>query len=213
MKLMPILLLTTLIVSGCSSSSTDHSQTSVLTASLLQHPIQIDAKSYPNSHFKQVNASFHTNRSKAHTFKIISNLALTTQWFDRLKKIETLAIHTNNDFVIHSVISSPWPFKDRELISCVHTEFTENIITIDIDHCSAQQPIDNNFVRVEKAQSHWRIQQRENGLVKIHYQAWVEPAGYVPSTFFNLSLIKSTRQSMQALQKILESEEQSNSYY
>jgi hypothetical protein len=227
MKFILILLLPALILSGCSTSSsttsasstkpslpnTDNSPANVLATSLILQPIQITAKAYPNSDFKQVNASFYTKRSKIQTFKVISNLALTNQWFDRLDKIETLAIRTNNDFVIRSIISSPWPFKDRELISCIHTQFKEKVVTIDVSNCSLQQPINQRFVRVEHAQSNWQIQQLDNNLVKINYQAWVDPAGNVPATFFNLSLVNSTRQSMQALQQILQSNEQSDSYY
>lgn len=235
MKFIAMLLLPALIVSGCSTSnsttnasaaspSADNPSTNVsaahipedkplatpVTTSLTQQPIQIIAKAYPHSDFKQVNASFYTQKSKIQAFKVISNLTLTKQWFDRLDKIETLAIRTNNDFVIRSIITSPWPFKDRELINCVHTQFKEDIITIDLSNCSFEHPINQRLVRVEHAQSNWKIQQLDNNLVKINYQAWLDPAGNIPSKFFNLSLVHSTRVSMQALQKILQSNEQSD---
>ncbi|MEM5528806.1 hypothetical protein WN093_08275 [Gammaproteobacteria bacterium AS21] len=227
MKFIAIVLLPALILAGCSTSNSTgntsaaspglanagNSATDILATPTIQQPIQIVVKAYPNSDYKQVNASFYTNKSKTQAFKVISNLALTKQWFDRLDKIETLAIRTNNDFVIRSIITSPWPFKDRELISCVHTQFKEDIITIDISNCSFEQPINQRLVRVEHAQSNWKIQQLDNNLVKINYQAWIDPAGNVPSKFFNLSLVHSTRQSMQALQQILQSNEQSDSYY
>ena len=179
---------------------------------LINHQPVIILSEYEDSKFSQVNASFYVSSNKNDAFRIISDLSLSTQWFDRLKSIDTLVFEDNNNFVLRTIISSPWPFKNRELITCVNTQFMDASTIITIENCPTKHPETTELVRIQHANSLWTItsipnnQQLSSGkyLTKISYQAWLEPDGYVPAFFFNQSLKDSSLKSLIALKQLIE---------
>lgn len=217
-----LLISLSLFLTGCNVlpeySSTDLKDStyssSASYADLINHQPVITLTKHETSEFSQVNASFYASKNKSDVFRVISNLSLSPQWFDRLKSIDTLIFQDNNNFVLRSVISSPWPFTDRELITCVNTQFLEIQTIITITNCSEKAPDTSNLVRVKHANSLWTITPippnpklvSSKDLTKINYQAWLDPNGYVPAFFFNQSLESSSLKSLTALKKLIESD-------
>ncbi|NRA53591.1 MAG: hypothetical protein HRU23_05555 [Gammaproteobacteria bacterium] len=158
---------------------------------------------YLNSEFKQVNATFTTNKSKELVFRVLASLELTTQWLEEIEKIETLTIYNHSQFLLRTLINSPWPFKPRELVSCVNTSFEPNVTTIEVTSCSERWPLTDKYVRVSDVTSRWVITATSESASKVSYQTWLDPKGLVPVFFFNQQLKKSTEQSLTKLQKII----------
>ncbi len=162
----------------------------------------IQLSSVENSPFKQVNVQFYSSQPKQLVFRVIADLSKTVDWFDNLESIETLQTYSNTDFLVRSVINSPWPFKARELITCVATDFATNQTRIKISACSDRIEQDANLIRITQAESSWLIEEQA-GLVKISYKAWINPAGKVPIALFNQQLVYSTRKSINKLRILI----------
>lgn len=158
-----------------------------------------------DSDFHQINATFQVKSDKATTFKVISNLSTTKQWLPEVASIQTLKIYDFNNFLLRTVLDSPWPFKQRETITCVSTIFDEKTTHIDIKSCTKRYPVNESYVRVEHLKSSWRIKQLTNDIVEIDYQTWLNPAGNVPAYFFNQALFKQTKKSISKLQTLINS--------
>lgn len=181
-------------------------------ADLVNRQPTITLTKHAGSKFSQVNSSFYVSKSKSDAFRTISDLSVSTQWFDRLKDIDTLAFEDNNNFVLRSIISSPWPFQNRELITCVNTLFLDIKTIITIKNCPNQHPETKELMRIKKADSLWVIMpvvdfkksSPDEALTKISYQAWLEPNGNVPAFFFNQSLKTSSLKSLKKLKKLIE---------
>lgn len=161
-----------------------------------------------NSDFKQVNASFEVIGDKTTAFKVISNLATTKEWIEEVNTIQTLEIYDFNNFLVRTVLKSPWPFKQRETITCVSTLFDNNITHIDIKSCSERFPLNNNYVRVHHLKSSWLIKQLTVDNIEVHYQTWLDPEGNVPAFFFNQALKKQTQTSLKKLQQLIHAAQQ-----
>ncbi len=155
------------------------------------------------SDFHQINATFQVTGDKATAFKIISNLSRTKDWLPEVESIQTLEIYDFNNFLLRTVLDSPWPFKQRETITCVSTTFDEKTTRIDIKSCPQRYPANKSYVRVEQLKSSWRIKQLANNTVEIDYQTWLDPTGYVPAYFFNQQLLTRTKSSLNKLQTII----------
>jgi len=172
--------------------------------SIKENSLRVSLESQQGSAFKRVTATFTTTRSKDVVFRVVSDLAKTPQWIPEVSSITPLKIYNNNDFLLRTVLNSPWPFMPRELITCVHTIFKPERIIIDIKSCSDGFAIDGQYVRVEQLNSRWTITQVSSKEVEIQYQAWLDPQGYVPAFFFNNELKNSSTRSFQLLRKIIE---------
>lgn len=88
------------------------------------------------------------------------------------------------------MINSPWPFKVRELISCIDTTFGETFTSAKISSCSNRLEKNKGYVRIEKSESTWQLVDIEEGGTKIYYKTWIDPEGYVPAFIFNNKLKK-----------------------
>lgn len=155
------------------------------------------------SDFHQINATFQVTGDKTTAFKVISDLSTTKEWLPEVESIQTLEIYDFNNFLLRTVLDSPWPFKQRETITCVSTAFDEEEIRIDIKSCPQRYPANESYVRVEQLKSSWRIKQLANNTVEIDYQTWLDPKGYVPAYFFNQQLLTRTKNSLNKLQTII----------
>ena len=196
-----------LIVIGCwfvvsCATHQRHSSNQVLSQPVEQLLVQL--YDYPNSDFKQVTARFTTPKSKELVIRVLSSLEHTSQWLEEVASIETLVMVSHSEFVLRTVLNSPWPFKQRELISCVTTNFEPQVTTINIESCSDRLALNEQFVRITDLKSRWVITATSKSSVVVNYQTWLDPAGAVPAFFFNLQLEKTTVKSLNRLQKVIE---------
>lgn len=174
------------------------------TAAKTSSVISVQLKKQPDSQFKQVVASFSANSSRNTAFKVISNLSLTQQWLPEVNSIKTLTVYNYNNFLLHTILDSPWPFKQRETVTCVTTSFFPSVSQIHIKSCSDRYPQSKDYVRVQELSSQWFIKQITANRVEIHYQTWLNPQGNVPAFFFNKALAKQTKQSLSRLKVLIE---------
>lgn len=192
------LLVSTLWLSGCANVQLQQKKVAESMAS-----VQVDLKQHKQSDFKQVEARFYTYKSKELVFRVLSNIKQTSQWLQRLDSVEVLTVYNNQKYLLRTIINSPWPFKNRELITCVNTSFEETIITINIVSCSEQVATNDLYVRVSQVESSWVIKKRSDSLVEVNYKTWIDPAGNVPAFIFNNELVDSTERDLKKLNAII----------
>lgn len=189
-----------LLLSGC-----------MLTKQKMEEPdsfkshIQVELTQYEQSAFKQVEASFFTAKSKELVFRVLSDIDKTSEWLERVDSLEVLEIYNNQKYLLRTIIAMPWPFQDRELITCVNTGFEESMITIDIYSCSEQVAESEHYLRLPQVVSSWSIKNVSDGLVEVKYKTWLDPKGNIPAFIFNSELIDSTKIDFKKLQTIIES--------
>lgn len=164
---------------------------------------QVKLNQYQQSNFKQVEVTFFTQQSKERVFRVLSNIEQTSQWLQRLDSLEVLTVYNNHQYLLRTVINSPWPFKNRELISCVDTFFEQDNTTIKLYSCSERVESDDVNLRLSQLQSSWKITKISDSLVEVNYKAWLDPAGIVPAFIFNSELIEGTKADFTKLQTII----------
>lgn len=165
--------------------------------------LEVSLEPQQHSPYNAVVASFTVASDKALVFRVVSNLAMTKQWLPQVSKITSLAMYDNNNFLLRTILDSPWPFDERELISCVATEFGPKTTRINITSCSERHQQSKQYVRVTQLQSSWQISQITPQQVSVTYKTWLNPNGNVPAFFFNSALKTQTKESMARLQQLI----------
>lgn len=168
-----------------------------------QADTQLQLTQYQQSSFKQVEVTFFTTQSKELVFRVLSDIENTSKWFERIKELEVLEVYSNQEYLLRTLIAAPWPFKDRELITCVETQFEPLVTRIIIKSCSERVELDDNFLRLVNMQSSWEISKINAGLVKVNYKTWLDPGGHVPAFIYNRELVTNTGGDMERLQTII----------
>lgn len=159
---------------------------------------------FEQSKFKQIEATFSTHQSKSIVFRVLSDIKKTPKWLARLDSLEVLSVYNNHQYLLRTIINSPWPFKDRELITCVDTFFEETETKINIYSCSDRVPLDSLYVRISEVESSWVISKKSKSEVEVSYKTWIDPGGNVPAFIFNYELIASTKADFKKLQLIID---------
>lgn len=166
--------------------------------------LQVKLNQYKHSAFNQVEATFFSKKSKQLVFRVLSDVEQIPQWLDRVGSLEVLTVYNNNQYLLRSIIDSPWPFKNRELITCVNTYFNETVTTIQIFSCSDRVPVSEQYFRLLHVESSWTITEISDSLVEINYKTWLDPSGNVPAFIFNSALINNAKISLGKLKIIIE---------
>lgn len=185
----------------CSCVSLDQEQPQ---ESEKQQRLQVELNQYQQSDFKQVEGMFFTHQSKELVFRVLSDIEKTSQWLQRLHSLEVLTVYNNHQYLLRTIINSPWPFQDRELITCVDTFFEETVTIIKISSCSERVPLNDQYVRLLNVESSWVISKISDSLVEVNYKTWIDPEGMVPAFIFNSELIDSTEIDLEKLQTIID---------
>jgi len=168
---------------------------------------------YKQSAFNQVEARFVTHQSKALVFRVLSDIKKTPQWLDKIKRLEVVAEYNHHQFLLRSIIDSPWPFQDREIITCVNNDFLASVTTINIFSCSERVSIKPQYLRLSQVESSWTIKDLPDSSVEITYKTWMNPSGNVPAFIFNSQLLDTTKVSLKKLQTIIENASLAQYYY
>lgn len=166
--------------------------------------IEIQLNQLAHSHFKQVEARFQTNQSRALVFRVLSDIDKTSQWLTRVEDLQVLAVYNNHQYLLRTLLNSPWPFRDRELITCVETTFEDSLTIINIYSCSDRVPENEDYLRLQAVESKWQLRELSDSVLEVQYQTWIDPAGNVPAFIFNRELIKNTKSDLKKLQQIIE---------
>lgn len=167
--------------------------------------IHVGLSPYHDSNFKQVEVIFFTHQSKELVFRVLSDIEKTSEWFTKIKSLDVLSVYNNQQYLLKTVIKTPWPFKDRELITCVDTTFEDLSTMISISSCSDRVSEGSKNLRIADVESHWVIEEVSESLVKVSYKTWLDPEGNIPSFVFNSELIDGTKNDFNRLKKIIES--------
>jgi len=168
---------------------------------------------YKQSAFNQVEAKFVTHQSKALVFRVLSDIKKTPQWLDKINTLAVVAEYNHQQFLLRSIIESPWPFQDREIITCVNNDFAKSVTTINIFSCSERIPMDPQYLRVSQLESSWIIKDLPDSSVEVTYKTWMDPSGNVPAFIFNSQLLDTTKVSFKKLQVIIEKASLTQYYY
>ena len=94
---------------------------------------------------------------------------------------------SDRDIVVRS---RQW--KDKDGIYYSHSTLTRNMVNIK-----------KGIVRIQEFDAHWKITQKENGILDIDYVVQTHPGGSLPTWAINLGIAKGPIETMKNLMKRL----------
>ncbi len=143
------------------------------------------------------------------TLKAVENALRDTpnqkKWSKNTISSKEIKNISRNNFYTYSQSDSPWPASDRDNV--VHIKYSypqRGEIHIKINSEPDKHPRDANFVRVERMQGIWKLQETKSGLIKITQQAVVDPGGSAPVWLINSFLVSGPHKNMKNLKQYIE---------
>lgn len=113
---------------------------------------------------------------------------------------------SETDLYIYSYNDMPWPIKDRDVVA--HAEWSQNpddlSVTMKAYAVDDVVPINDNAIRLRKADVSWRFVPRGDGELDVITEAHIDPEGPVPAFITNWLLVSSPFETLNNVRRVVE---------
>lgn len=113
-------------------------------------------------------------------------------WIANCIKVEVISAPSQNERIVHSYFSAPWPIKGRDMVTYSLTKVQQNSLSIIISNRGNVYPLNEAYVRMQDMFGEWQVSELANGEIQISYQGGGNPAGKLPRWLANKALIDAT---------------------
>jgi len=140
---------------------------------------------------------------------LLENVDIADNWIANCEKVEVINSPSDNERIVHTYFSAPWPVRDRDMVTYSKTSFDEmtNTITIRVRDYSSKLPGVENYVRMKNVNGVWTIKNSDENNISITYEGFGEPAGNIPIWMANNLLKSSTFETFKNMRAILKKQQ------
>ena len=134
------------------------------------------------------------------------NLLRDTQqadtWIDNIISVELLGQPDDYSDEVRSRFHSPWPFKDREMVtrSRVELSLPEKRLTITVTQVPTRS-VNSDYVQMQNIAGVWTAVALNNEKTRIVWQGTGTPGGSIPNWIAKAAMARSTLRSFQGLRQ------------
>jgi hypothetical protein len=124
-------------------------------------------------------------------------------WIANCIKVEVISAPSENERIVHSYFSAPWPIKDRDMVTYSLSSVQQDSLSIVISNSGDTYPTNEAYVRMQNMFGEWKVNELANGEIQISYQGGGNPAGKLPRWVANKALIGATFETFINLTNII----------
>jgi len=165
--------------------------------------IMVYTKSTDTSRIKSIKTVMYLKTSLSSLVALIQDARNLHNWVYNNEYGEMLEQSSSMMTVSYTQTDLPWPVSDRDVVASIR--ITQYPVTKEVDICSESK---NNFfsekegfVRIRKFHAIWRLIPEIEGLVRVEFELYVDPAGNIPAWIANMTIKKGPYKTMLNMQK------------
>lgn len=165
--------------------------------------IMVYTKSTDTSRIKSVKTVMYLKTSLSSLVALIHDVQNHHNWVYNNEYGEMLEQSSPMMAVCYTQTDLPWPVSDRDVVATIR--ITQYPVTKEVDIYSESK---NNFfaekegfVRIKRFHAIWRLIPEIEGLVRVEYELYIDPAGNIPAWIANMTIKKGPYKTMLNLQK------------
>jgi hypothetical protein len=114
-----------------------------------------------------------------------------TSWVYHCSESKTLKLINDQEEYDYELISVPWPFNDRDLISDskISQDSSTKTVTINTVAAPGYIPDVDGVVRIKQFNSVYILTKLAGGKIKIDYTVYADPGGNIPVWLINANIV------------------------
>lgn len=167
--------------------------------------ILISVKQVSEQHFA-INAKMYIKANPQAFFALLEAADQDCSWLASCKKITILDKSLPQFRYVHTVFSSPWPAKDREMYTrsehIFHPETQD--LSIFITDISDQYPNTPGVLKLKGVSAQWSMTHQFGPWYELNYLAEATVGGWIPTWLSENLLISSTEKTFKRIRKRLQ---------
>lgn len=155
-----------------------------------------------NSSFKAVKVECNLPVSANQLLALLLDINHNHEWVYNIKSAQLLKSISDHELMYHAVISTPWPFANRDIIAHLKvTRESENVITVNSNAQPEYIAASKDVVRIKSSVSKWTITTIKENLIKVEYTIQFDPGGNIPSWLINMFVSEGPYESFKNLKE------------
>ncbi|WP_394192448.1 START domain-containing protein [Pseudoalteromonas atlantica] len=175
-----------------------------------QEGINVSYKKHQNG-IVEVKGSLLIENSTASDFiALLSDTERAAKWVENVSHVQVLARPSEAETIVYTQINSPWPVRDRDMVSysCYkRLSPTQTLLTISA-YPGFKEEVDS-VVRIKDLKATWLLEENNTPAklsLTLTYTVYADPGGAIPHWLSNKVSLKSTLKTLQALRSELAQE-------
>ena len=155
------------------------------------------------SPFHEFLAEAEMNGSLEQFRQIITDFDNYPTWLPDCKSAMVIDNPDKNDFTYHMKLKVPFPFANRDIIQQIVLKESKDELIVEIISRPKKINKEKNYVRMEKAEGRWIINQISENQVSVKFQYQAGPGGEVPAWLVNTFIVKNPHKTLQNLRELM----------
>jgi hypothetical protein len=169
----------------------------------------VDVRVAGEQRTQEVIASTSVSFSPEQFIQLVINSHQDCSWIAHCKNVDVMTGMGTNTQLVHTLIDSPWPFKNRDMV--VYSELAlsddKQMLTITLTDAADQLEISDQSIRMTEVSGEWRMAPLSGTAYQLTYTGTASPNGKVPQWLALKFLKDSTLTTFNNIQHHFASEE------
>lgn len=174
------------------------------------HPTINIARQNAATGYDWVKASTEISASPHALVHLMQDVEQAPEWINNNRKVTILESPAPNVNIVHSFFKSPWPVKDRDMITRSVISKHGDGLQIEISNHGKHYPASKGYTRMEHVQGRWQVYPKADGKVLIQYEGTGDPSGRIPRWLANQVLQDSMLNTFNNLRQKIQQEKYQN---
>ena len=156
-------------------------------------------KESDTTNIKSIRVIFEFEATLDSAVEVLSDIDNYTKWIYKAKNAKL--IDTINSFQYYYYINFDMPFpvwdRDNVILTSIFIDEENRMVSFDSVASPDYMPEAKGIIRVKTLESHWKIVEKDNGMIHIDYNGFADPSGILPSWLVNLALTAGPTKSFE----------------
>ncbi|WP_088328422.1 START domain-containing protein [Lacimicrobium sp. SS2-24] len=165
---------------------------------------QVSVYGRQKADYYEIMATVRVQASPVDFLTLLRNTEKGPQWIHNASQITLIDQPDPQTDLVHTVFDSPWPFRDRDMVtlSRIHENVAQGELRIDITDASTRILASADHVRMQQIRGIWRLRTTKR-YTQICYQGSGHAGGNIPDWLARSLLVSGTYKSFSQLAEIL----------
>lgn len=152
-----------------------------------------------DTNIKEIRVIFEYYGSMKNTLRVLEDVAGYPNWVYKSIDAKIVDTITTDKYYYYISFDMPFPAWDRDnvILTNIRRDSFNQTVYYDSVAAPAQMPDKKGMVRVQNLESHWKIQQLENGKIRIDYNGLADPGGKIPTWVTNMVITSGPTKSFE----------------
>lgn len=169
--------------------------------------VQLWVRAHPPGSFLSLRLEMRVKAEPAALLTVLRDTARHREWLPKSREVKVWARSGTDDELVYTLLESPWPVQDRELITRSHvSRHADCGLALKVwaePDALRERP---GLVRIRVSQGRWEALPQTDGTTLVRLETYTDPGTSLPGWLVNPMTIKAALESFQAIRRLMEAD-------